>query len=90
MEINRQEEQQLYRNIGNNIKYYRLLYSLEKGKLTQERLAEEIDVSTAFIGNLESNRIRQGLSVYTLYKLSKALNVSIDDLVAEPKIKAVN
>lgn len=90
MEINRQEEQQLYRNIGNNIKYYRLLYSLEKEKLTQERLAEEIDVSTAFIGNLESNRIKQGLSVYTLYKLSKALNVSIDDLVAEPKIKAVN
>ena len=90
MEYGREEELQLYRNIGNNIKYYRLLYRLERRKLTQERLAEKIDVSTAFIGNLESNKIKQGLSVYTLYKLSKALNVSIDDLVAEPKIKVVN
>lgn len=90
MEINRKEEQQLYRNIGNNIKYYRLLYSLEKEKLTQEKLAEKIDVSTAFIGNLESNRIKQGLSVYTLCKLSKALGVKVDDLVAEPKIKVPN
>lgn len=90
MEHNRDEELRLYRNIGNNIKYYRLLYSLERNKLTQERLAEMIDVSTAFIGNLESNKIKQGLSVYTLYKLSKALNVSVDDLVAEPKIKVVN
>lgn len=90
MEINRKEEQQLYQNIGNNIKYYRLLYSLEKEKLTQEKLAERIDVSTAFIGNLESNRIQQGLSVYTLCKLSKVLGVSVDDLVAEPKIKVPN
>ena len=74
LEYNKNEELQLYRNIGNNIKYYRLLYSLNKNKLTQERLAEKIDVSTAFIGNLESNKIKQGLSVYTLYKLSKALN----------------
>ncbi len=90
MELNRKEEQQLYRNVGNNIKYYRLLYSLEKEKLTQEKLAEKIDVSTAFIGNLESNRIKQGLSVYTLYKLSKALNVSVDDLLAEPRVKVPN
>ena len=90
MEYNKNEELKLYRNIGNNIKYYRLLYSINKGKLTQERLAERIDVSTAFIGNLESNKIKQGLSVYTLYKLSKVLNVSMDDLVAEPKIKVVN
>lgn len=90
MEYNRIEEQNLYQNIGNNIKYYRLLYSLNKEKLTQERLAEKIDVSTAFIGNLESNKIKQGLSVYTLFKLSKALNVSIDELVSEPKIKVPN
>ena len=90
MTYNKEEELQLYRNIGSNIKYYRLLYSLEKSKLTQERLAEMIDVSTAFIGNLESNKIKQGLSVYTLCKISKVLGVSVDDLVAEPKIKVVN
>lgn len=87
---NKTEEIKLYNNIGNNIKYYRLLYNLEKGKLTQERLAEKIDVSTAFIGNLESNRIKQGLSVYTLYKISKALDVSMEALVDEPKIKTTN
>ena len=87
MTINKTEEIKLYNNIGHNIKYYRLLYNLEKGKLTQERLAEKIDVSTAFIGNLESNRIKQGLSVYTLYKISKALNVSMEKLVDEPKVK---
>ena len=90
MEYNKNEELRLYQNIGNNIKYYRLLYSLQKQKLTQESLAEKIDVSTAFIGNLESNKIQQGLSVYTLYKLSKVLNVSVDDLMAEPKIKVAN
>lgn len=90
MEHNKDNELKLYRNIGNNIKYYKLLYSLNNTKLTQERLAEKIDVSTAFIGNLESNRIKKGLSVYTLYKLSKVLNVSMDELVAEPKIKVVN
>lgn len=90
MEIRKDDELKLYRNIGKNIKYYRLLYSLEKEKLTQEKLAEKIDVSTAFIGNLESNKIKQGLSVYTLYKLSKALGVSVDDLLNESKIKLTN
>ena len=52
LEYNKNEELQLYRNIGNNIKYYRLLYILNKNKLTQERLAEKIDVSTAFIWEL--------------------------------------
>ena len=45
MSIDKTEELKLYHNIGNNIKYYRLLYTLEKGKLTQESLAEKIDVS---------------------------------------------
>jgi len=90
LEIRKDDELKLYRNIGKNIKYYRLLYSLEKEKLTQEKLAEKIDVSTAFIGNLESNKIKQGLSVYTLYKLSKALGVSVDDLLNESKIKLTN
>ena len=74
-----------YSIIGLRIKEARL-----NKKITQEKLAEKIDVSTAFIGNLESNKIKQGLSVYTLYKLSKALGVSVDDLLNESKIKLTN
>lgn len=64
--------------IGKNIKYFRQVYNLKHEKMTQENLAELIDVSTALIGNLESEKISQGLSVYTLYKISKVLNVPIE------------
>ena len=70
----------LFRVIGKNVKYYRKLYNLKKGKMTQENLAEIVDVSTALIGNLESDKIEQGVSVFTLWKISKALNVPIDKL----------
>ena len=70
----------LFRVIGKNVKYYRKLYNLKNGKMTQENLAEIVDVSTALIGNLESDKIEQGVSVFTLWKISKALNVPIDKL----------
>ncbi len=70
----------LFKLIGKNVKYYRKIYNLKTGKMTQEDLAEVVDVSTALIGNLESDKIEQGISVYTLWKISKALNVSIEKL----------
>lgn len=69
--------------IGKNIKYFRQVYNLKHKKMTQENLAELIDVSTALIGNLESEKISQGLSVYTLYKISKVLNVPIEKFFNE-------
>lgn len=48
--------------------------------MTQENLAERVDVSTALIGNLESDKIYQGISVVTLWKISQALEVPIDKL----------
>ncbi len=68
----------LFQVIGKNIKYYRKLYDLEKGKMTQENLAELADVSVALIGNLESNKVNQGLSVFTLWKISQVLEVPIE------------
>ncbi|MBP3920090.1 MAG: helix-turn-helix transcriptional regulator [Bacilli bacterium] len=73
-------ENEIFDIIGKNVKYYRILYNLKKGKLTQEQLAEKIDVSTALIGNLESEKINQGISVITLYKLSKVLEIPIEKL----------
>ena len=75
------EAKELFKTLGQNVKYYRKLYNLKKGKLTQEKLAEEVDVCTGLIGNLESENIEQGVSVITLVKLSKTLGVSIDDLL---------
>lgn len=72
------ESDELFHLIGRNIKYYRRLYSLKKGKMTQEKLAELADVSTALIGNLESDKINQGISIYTLWKVSKVLEVPIE------------
>lgn len=71
---------ELFQVIGKNIKYYRKLYDLEKGKMTQEKLAELADVSIALIGNLESEKIAQGLSVFTLWKISKALEIPVEKL----------
>lgn len=74
------QSSELFKIIGKNIKYYRKLYNLEKGKMTQEKLAELTDVSIALIGNLESEKIDQGLSVFTLWKISKALEIPIEKL----------
>ena len=74
------EDKELFKIIGKNIKYYRKLYNIKKGKLTQAELAEKINVSTALIGNLESENIEQGISVYTLWKISQILEIPIEKL----------
>ena len=47
--------------------------------ITQEKLAEMVDVSTSFIGHIE--RGTRKLSVETLYKLCKALGTTADFLL---------
>lgn len=81
------ESDELFKIIGSNVKYYRKLYNLNKGKMTQENLAELVDVSTALIGNLESEKISQGISVFTLWKISKVLEVKIEDLFDNSRLK---
>ena len=72
------DEKELYSIIGKNIRYYRKLYSLNVKDMTQERLAEIANVSTSLIGNLESKKTYQGISIYNLYKISKILDVPIE------------
>ena len=73
------DEKELYSTIGKNIRYYRKLYSLNKKELTQESLAEIANVSTSLIGNLESKKTYQGISIYNLYKISCILEVPIEN-----------
>ena len=75
---NFKNEKELYTIIGKNIRYYRKLYSLNKKELTQESLAEIANVSTSLIGNLESKKTYQGISIFNLYKISKILEVPIE------------
>ena len=79
IDYNFMSEKDIYSIIGKNIRYYRKLYSLNKNELTQERLAELANVSTSLIGNLESKKTYQGISIYNLYKLSKILEVPIEN-----------
>ena len=55
--------------------------ALERNRnhLTQEQLAEMVDVSTVFISQLETSVRKPSLE--TIYKLSVALNTTIDSLV---------
>ena len=76
---NFKNEKELYSIIGKNIRYYRKLYSLNKREMTQETLAEIANVSTSLIGNLESKKTYQGISIYNLYKISNILEVSIEN-----------
>lgn len=72
------DEKDIYLIIGKNIRYYRKLYSINKKEMTQESLAELANVSTSLIGNLESKKTTQGISIFNLYKISKILNVPIE------------
>ena len=85
MTTNFKSDNELFKTIGENISYYRRLYSLEKEKMTQERLAETIGVSTSLISGLESSKVNHGISVPTLYRISVVLEVPIDKLVNKRK-----
>lgn len=46
---------------------------------TRENLAEYADTSVQFLADIECGR--KGMTAYTLYKLAKALHVSIDYII---------
>ena len=58
-----------YRQIGLKIAYYRKLRGL-----TQEELAEQVDLTPAFIGHLEAPNIIKALSLDTLFDIAAALD----------------
>lgn len=66
----------IYDIIRRNIKKYRK----EKG-ITSAQLAEMVDLSHDFIRQIESEKTRYNFSVETLYKISVALDVSLDKFI---------
>ena len=63
-----------YKLLGEQIRKYR-----KHKKLTLEQLAEQLDVSTTFIGQIE--RAKGIPSLETLIKIANALEVSTDTLL---------
>ncbi len=66
----------IYNTIRRNIKKYRK----EKG-MTSAELAELVDLSHDFIRQIESEKVANTFSVDTLYRISIALNTSLDKLI---------
>lgn len=60
-----------YLKIGLKIAYYRKLKSL-----TQEQLAEILDCGVSFIGQIEAPNIYKAISLDTLFRIAKALEIS--------------
>ena len=77
------EQDRLNEIIGKNIKKYRKVTIIEGKKLTQEKLAELINVSVSLISNVESNKSKKGISITNLYKISVVLNIPISKFMEE-------
>lgn len=59
-----------YIKLGLKVSYYRKL----KG-LTQEQLADRLEVDTSFIGKIEAPNIAKAISLDTLFDIAKGLGV---------------
>ena len=70
----------IYDTIKKNIRKYRI----EKG-LTSAELAEMVDLSHEFIRAIQSTKSKSNFSVDTLYRISMALDISLDKLVQKEK-----
>ena len=77
------DQEKLNSIVGQNIKKYRLLYNKNGKSLTQEELAEIINVSVSLISSLESNKCKKGISIGNLYKISLVLEVPIQKFFEE-------
>ena len=57
-------------SFGENLQYLR-----SEAKLTQEQLAGKMGVDTSFIGQIEAPNILKAISLDTLFRIAKALEV---------------
>lgn len=67
-------ENELYKVIGSNIKYYRKL-----ANLTQGELSELAQISISYLSKIEAKSCSKSISIYMLNQLANILNVEITD-----------
>lgn len=68
----------IYDTIRKNIKKYR-----KEKNYTSAELAEMVNLSHDFIRQIESEKAAYNFSVETFYKISEALETTLDDLIQE-------
>lgn len=76
--------QNLYRNIGMNIKFYR-----KELEITQSDLADITGLSHEYVRKIEANSGTKCLSIGALNSIAIALEVNIEDLV-KPNAKTID
>ena len=82
----KEEINNFYKMVSNNVKKYRL----EK-VLSQEKLALDIGIkSIAFYSNCENNKYDKHFNLEHLYKISKSLNVSMFSFLEDINIISEN
>ena len=69
-----------YKAIGNRIKSARI-----KADMKQEELADQVDISTAHMSNIETGKTHVSLTV--IIHIANALAVSVDDLLCDNVVK---
>lgn len=72
-------DEDIYNTIRKNIRKYR-----KEKYITSSQLAEFVDLSHDFIRQIQSDKAGHNFSVKTLYKISVALGVTMDDLISNP------
>ena len=70
-----------YKAIRNRIKIARI-----KADLTQERLAEMVEISPTHMSNIETGTTR--VSLTAIVSLANALSVTVDDLLCDSVVKS--
>ncbi len=69
-------EQEILKNFGSKVRYYRELLGL-----SQEKFAERANVHRTYIGTVE--RGETNITLVNVYKLAKALEVTVTQLIKD-------
>ncbi len=64
--------------VAKNVRKYRKIEGI-----TQEQLSTDIGISNDFLRRFETTLGKEGMSLYTLYKISVVLNVTMDKFFEE-------
>ncbi len=81
--ITEKELNEIFLMISRNVRYYRLYnhskYADEKGRISQEKLAELCNVSRSLIANIESEKVKQTFSITIIATISKVLGIPFEE-----------
>lgn len=66
----KEEHYDLYRKLGLKISYYRKYRGL-----TQEQLAEAVNINVSFLGAVEAPNVYRTISLDTLFDIAKVLDI---------------